>query len=62
MMGGALMLLGPVILKTRFGVDEVVTTLLAQLHNASFYLDAVGGTTLKDPDGHGLAKIPPAGA
>ena len=28
MLGGALILLGPVILKTRFGVDEVVTTLL----------------------------------
>jgi len=28
MIGGAIVLLGPVILKTRFGVDEVVTTLL----------------------------------
>ncbi|WP_313191996.1 ABC transporter permease [Shinella zoogloeoides] len=52
MAAGALILLGPAILKTRFGVDEVVTTLLLNfivLLFVSMLLDGV----LKDPMGLG---------
>ncbi|MFT4161885.1 ABC transporter permease [Shinella sp.] len=52
MAAGALILLGPAVLKTRFGVDEVVTTLLLNfivLLFVSMLLDGV----LKDPMGLG---------
>lgn len=52
MAAGALLLLGPAVLKTRFGVDEVVTTLLLNfivLLFASMLLEGV----LKDPMGLG---------
>jgi simple sugar transport system permease protein len=52
---GALILLGPVILKTRLGVDEVVTTLLFNfifLLLVSFLLEG----PLKDPMGMGWPK------
>jgi ABC-type uncharacterized transport system permease subunit len=52
MAAGGLLLLGPAILKTRFGVDEVVTTLLLNfimLLFVSMLLDGV----LKDPMGLG---------
>ena len=57
MLGGAMMLLGPVILKTRFGVDEVVTTLLSQLHHAALHLASPGGA-VEGPDGMGWPKSP----
>ena len=52
MAAGALLLLGPAILKTRFGVDEVVTTLLLNfimILFVSFLLEGI----LKDPMGMG---------
>jgi simple sugar transport system permease protein len=52
MLAGALMLLGPTFLKTRFGVDEVVTTLLlnfVMVLVVSMLLDGA----LKDPMGLG---------
>ena len=54
-LGGALVLLGPVMLKTRFGVDEVVTTLLfnfIMLLFVSFLLEG----PMKDPMGMGWPK------
>lgn len=52
MAGGALLLLGPAILKTRFGVDEVVTTLLLNFIMILFVSLLLEGV-LKDPMGMG---------
>ena len=52
MVAGALMLLGPAILKTRFGVDEVVTTLLLNFIVLLFVSMLLEGV-LKDPMGLG---------
>lgn len=57
MLGGALMLLGPVVLKTRFGVDEVVTTLLLNFIVLLFISLLLEGP-LKDPMGMGWPKSP----
>jgi simple sugar transport system permease protein len=57
MVAGALILLGPVLLKTRLGVDEVVTTLLLNfimLLFVSYLLE----DPLKDPMGMGWPKSP----
>ncbi len=50
--GGALMLLGPAVLKIRFGVDEVVTTLLLNFIVLLFVSMLLEGP-LKDPMGLG---------
>lgn len=55
---GALVLLGPVLLKTRFGVDEVVTTLLFNFIMLLFVSYLVEGP-LKDPAGMGWPKSVP---
>lgn len=58
MVAGALILLGPVLLKTRFGVDEVVTTLLLNfimLLLVSYLLEG----PMKDPMGMGWPKSAP---
>lgn len=52
MLAGALVLLGPAILKTRFGVDEVVTTLLFNFIMLLFISLLLEGP-LKDPMGMG---------
>ena len=52
MLGGALVLLGPAFLKTRFGVDEVVTTLLLNFIMLLFVSMLLEGP-LKDPMGMG---------
>lgn len=52
MAGGALLLLGPAVLKTRFGVDEVVTTLLLNFIVLLFVSMLLEGP-LKDPMGLG---------
>lgn len=52
MIAGGLMLLGPAILKTRFGVDEVVTTLLLNFIVLLFVSMLLEGI-LKDPMGLG---------
>jgi simple sugar transport system permease protein len=52
MTAGALLLLGPAILKTRFGVDEVVTTLLLNFIFLLFVSLLLEGP-LKDPMGLG---------
>jgi simple sugar transport system permease protein len=52
MAAGALLLLGPAILKTRFGVDEVVTTLLLNFIVLLFVSMLLEGV-LKDPTGMG---------
>ncbi|MEN0001814.1 MAG: ABC transporter permease [Pseudomonadota bacterium] len=52
MLGGALMLLGPAILKVRLGVDEVVTTLLLNFIVLLFVSMLLEGV-LKDPMGLG---------
>ena len=52
MTAGALVLLGPAILKTRFGVDEVVTTLLFNFIMLLFVSMLLEGV-LKDPMGMG---------
>jgi ABC-type uncharacterized transport system permease subunit len=49
---GALLLLGPAVLKTRFGVDEVVTTLLLNFIMILFVSMLLEGV-LKDPTGLG---------
>ncbi len=54
---GALLLLGPVLLKTRLGVDEVVTTLLLNFVMALFISYLLEGP-LKDPMGMGWPKSP----
>ena len=58
MLAGALVLLGPVLLKTRLGVDEVVTTLLLNfimLLLVSYLLEG----PMKDPAGMGWPKSAP---
>lgn len=55
---GALVLLGPVILKTRYGVDEVVTTLLFNFIMLLFISYLVEGP-MKDPAGMGWPKSVP---
>ena len=58
MLAGAAMLLGPVLLKTRMGVDEVVTTLLLNfimLLLVSYLLEG----PMKDPMGMGWPKSTP---
>ena len=52
MLGGALTLLGPALLKMRFGVDEVVTTLLLNFIVILFVSMLLEGP-LKDPMGLG---------
>ena len=52
MTAGALLLLGPAVLKTRFGVDEVVTTLLLNFIVLLFVSMLLEGV-LKDPTGLG---------
>jgi simple sugar transport system permease protein len=52
MAAGALLLLGPAVLKTRFGVDEVVTTLLLNFVMLLFVSMLLEGP-LKDPMGLG---------
>jgi simple sugar transport system permease protein len=52
---GALVLLGPVLLKTRFGVDEVVTTLLLNFVMLLFVSYLLEGP-MKDPMGMGWPK------
>ncbi|GGG67029.1 ABC transporter permease [Salipiger pallidus] len=54
---GALVLLGPALLKTRLGVDEVVTTLLLNFVMALFISYLLEGP-LKDPMGMGWPKSP----
>jgi simple sugar transport system permease protein len=55
MVAGALMLLGPVLLKTRLGTDEVVTTLLLNFVMLLFVSYLVEGP-MKDPLGMGWPK------
>ncbi len=55
---GAVVLLGPVVLKTRFGVDEVVTTLMFNFIMLLFVSYLVEGP-LKDPAGMGWPKSVP---
>lgn len=55
MLAGALVLLGPVILKVRLGVDEVVTTLLFNFIMILFISMLLEGV-LKDPMGMGWPK------
>jgi simple sugar transport system permease protein len=57
MAAGALVLLGPVALKVRFGVDEVVTTLLFNFVMLLFVSYLLEGP-LKDPMGMGWPKSP----
>ncbi len=57
MTAGALLLLGPAILKTRFGVDEVVTTLLLNFIVLLFVSMLLEGP-LKDPMGLGWPQSP----
>ena len=52
MLAGALLLLGPAVLKVRFGVDEVVTTLLLNFIVILFVSMLLEGV-LKDPTGLG---------
>lgn len=58
MLGGALVLLGPVLLKTRLGVDEVVTTLLLNFIMLLFVSYLLEGP-MKDPGGMGWPKSTP---
>ncbi len=55
MLAGAVMLLVPALLKTRFGVDEVVTTLLFNFIFLLFISMLLEGP-LKDPMGMGWPK------
>lgn len=57
MLAGALLLLGPVLLKTRLGVDEVVTTLLLNFIMLLFVSYLLEGP-MKDPMGMGWPKSP----
>ena len=57
MLAGALVLLGPVLLKTRLGVDEVVTTLLLNFIVLLFVSYLLEGP-MKDPMGMGWPKSP----
>ena len=55
MLAGAVVLLGPVLLKTRLGVDEVVTTLLLNFIMLLFVSYLLEGP-MKDPAGMGWPK------
>jgi ABC-type uncharacterized transport system permease subunit len=57
MVAGAVVLLGPVLLKTRLGVDEVVTTLLLNFIMLLFVSYLLEGP-MKDPMGMGWPKSP----
>ncbi len=57
MLAGALLLLGPVLLKTKVGVDEVVTTLLLNFIMLLFVSYLLEGP-MKDPMGMGWPKSP----
>lgn len=57
MLAGALLLLSPVLLKTRLGVDEVVTTLLLNFIMLLFVSYLLEGP-MKDPMGMGWPKSP----
>jgi simple sugar transport system permease protein len=57
MVAGALLLLGPVLLKLRLGVDEVVTTLMLNFIMALFVSYLLEGP-MKDPMGMGWPKSP----
>ena len=57
MLAGAALLLGPVLLKTRLGVDEVVTTLLLNFIMILFVSYLLEGP-MKDPMGMGWPKSP----
>jgi ABC-type uncharacterized transport system permease subunit len=57
MLAGAALLLGPVLLKTRLGVDEVVTTLLLNFIMLLFVGYLLEGP-MKDPMGMGWPKSP----
>ncbi|MBL8908796.1 MAG: ABC transporter permease [Rhizobiales bacterium] len=57
MLGGALTLMGPTLLKVRFGVDEVVTTLLLNFIVILFVSMLLEGP-LKDPMGLGWPQSP----
>lgn len=57
-LGGGLTLLGPAVLKTRFGVDEVVTTLLLNFVVLLFVSMLLEGA-LKDPMGMGWPQSAP---
>ncbi|MEI4473759.1 ABC transporter permease [Frigidibacter sp. MR17.24] len=57
MAAGALMLIGPAVLKLRFGVDEVVTTLLLNFVMLLFVSMLLEGP-LKDPMGMGWPRSP----
>ena len=57
MLAGAALLLGPVLLKTRLGVDEVVTTLLLNFIMLLFVSFLLEGP-MKDPMGMGWPKSP----
>ena len=57
MLAGAALLLGPVLLKTRLGVDEVVTTLLLNFIMVLFVSYLLEGP-MKDPMGMGWPKSP----
>lgn len=57
MLAGAILLLGPVLLKTRLGVDEVVTTLLLNFIMLLFVSYLLEGP-MKDPVGMGWPKSP----
>jgi ABC-type uncharacterized transport system permease subunit len=58
MLAGAALLLGPVLLKTRLGVDEVVTTLLLNFIMLLFVSYLLEGP-MKDPMGMGWPKSTP---
>ena len=58
MVAGAVLLLGPVLLRLRFGVDEVVTTLLLNFITILFVGMMVEGP-LKDPMGFGWPQSVP---
>lgn len=57
MLAGGLLLLGPAVLKTRLGVDEVVTTLLINFIMILFISMLLEGI-LKDPMGMGWPRSP----
>ncbi len=56
MLAGALLLLGPTFLKTRFGVDEVVTTLLLNFVDGAVRQHAARRRA-QGPDGPRLAAV-----
>ncbi len=58
MLAGALLLIGPVVLRLRFGVDEVVTTLLLNFIAVLFVGMMVEGP-MKDPMGFGWPQSVP---